>query len=106
MTNLAMSAPIHLSRIVAVALEEDLGRGDITTDACVPPSVMGRCAFRARSALVSAGGAVIVEVFAQLDRNVSVSDLVPDGTALAPGAVSTVKIDGSGWSNRIAPTGE
>ena len=22
------------------------------------------------------------------------------------GAVSTVKIDGSGWSNRIAPTGE
>jgi nicotinate-nucleotide pyrophosphorylase (carboxylating) len=82
-----MSAPIHLARIVAAALEEDLGRGDVTTDACVPTGVVGRCAFRARSALVSAGGAIIPEVFAQIDRSVVVSDLVPDGTALASGAV-------------------
>ena len=26
--------------------------------------------------------------------------------AVSDGAVSTVKIDGSGWSNRMAPTGE
>jgi hypothetical protein len=26
--------------------------------------------------------------------------------SLSEGAVSTVKIDGSGWSNSIAPTGE
>jgi nicotinate-nucleotide pyrophosphorylase (carboxylating) len=82
-----MSAPIQLARIIAVALEEDLGRGDVTTDACVPASVIGRCAFRARSPLVSAGGAIIPEVFAQIDRGVVVSDLVPDGTALAAGAV-------------------
>ncbi|HEX6240100.1 MAG TPA: carboxylating nicotinate-nucleotide diphosphorylase [Polyangiales bacterium] len=87
MTNLPTPAPIQLPRIVEVALAEDLGRGDITTDSCVPPDVMGRCAFRARSALISAGGAVIAEVFAQVDRDVRVSELVPDGTALAPGAV-------------------
>ena len=28
-----------MSRIVAMALEEDLGRGDVTTDATVPPDV-------------------------------------------------------------------
>jgi hypothetical protein len=28
------------------------------------------------------------------------------GSRLPEGAVSTVKIDGSGWSNRIAPTGQ
>jgi nicotinate-nucleotide pyrophosphorylase (carboxylating) len=84
---MAMSAPIQLARIIAVALEEDLGRGDVTTDACVPPSVIGRCAFRARSPLVSAGGAIIPEVFAQIDRSVVVSDLVTDGTPLAAGAV-------------------
>jgi nicotinate-nucleotide pyrophosphorylase (carboxylating) len=82
-----MMAPIHLAEVVARALAEDLGRGDVTTDACVPESVLGRCAFRARSPLVSAGGAIIPEVFRQIDHHVEVSDLVVDGTALAPGAV-------------------
>jgi nicotinate-nucleotide pyrophosphorylase (carboxylating) len=79
--------PIQLSEVVARALAEDLGRGDVTTDACVPPGVLGRCAFRARSALVSAGGAIIPEVFRQIDPHVQVSDLVADGTALAPGGL-------------------
>jgi nicotinate-nucleotide pyrophosphorylase (carboxylating) len=79
--------PQQLARVVEIALAEDLGRGDVTTDACVPPEVVGRCAFRARSPLVSAGGSIIAEVFAQIDRGVVVSELVPDGTALAQGAV-------------------
>ena len=79
--------PIDLTRVVAAALEEDLGRGDITTDACVPPSVPGHCAFRARAELVFAGGAVLAEVFRQVDPQVSVRDLVLDGTHLAPGGV-------------------
>jgi nicotinate-nucleotide pyrophosphorylase (carboxylating) len=79
--------PIDLAEIVARALAEDLGRGDVTTDACVPEGVLGRCAFRARSPLVSAGGAIIPEVFRQIDGHVEVSDLVADGTALAQGAV-------------------
>jgi len=80
-------SPVELSRVVSAALDEDLGRGDITTDACVPPSIVGRCAFRARSELVVAGGAVIVEVFRQIDAAVSVRELVLDGTRLAPGGV-------------------
>jgi nicotinate-nucleotide pyrophosphorylase (carboxylating) len=79
--------PFHLSKLVALALDEDLGRGDVTTDSCVPPEVEGRCAFRARSALVTAGGAILHEVFAQVDAKVRVSDVVPDGSALRPGAV-------------------
>jgi len=80
--------PIHLGKIVAAALEEDLGRGDITTDACVPADARGRCVFRARSPLVSAGGAILAEVFGQIaPGTVFVSDLVPDGSALAAGAI-------------------
>jgi nicotinate-nucleotide pyrophosphorylase (carboxylating) len=82
-----MTEPINLAEIVARALAEDLGRGDVTTDACVPEGVVGRCAFRARAPLVSAGGAIIPEVFRQIDGHVEVSDLVADGTALAQGAV-------------------
>lgn len=79
--------PIELARIVAAALDEDLGRGDVTTDACVPPNVMGQCAFRSRAELVVSGGAIIPEVFRQVDSQVSVHDLVLDGTHLAPGGV-------------------
>jgi nicotinate-nucleotide pyrophosphorylase (carboxylating) len=79
--------PIQLSDVVARALAEDLGRGDITTDACVPEGVVGRCAFRARSPLVSAGGAIIPEVFRQIDGRVQVSELQPDGSALVAGGL-------------------
>jgi nicotinate-nucleotide pyrophosphorylase (carboxylating) len=78
-------APISLPRLVASALEEDVGRGDITTDACVPYEVRGRCVFRARTALVVSGGAVIEEVFRQLDPEVVVRDVAPEGTGLEPG---------------------
>ncbi|MDB4987155.1 MAG: Quinolinate phosphoribosyltransferase [Myxococcaceae bacterium] len=79
--------PIELTRIVAAALAEDLGRGDITTDACVPPNVQGRCAFRARTELVLTAGAIIGEVFRQVDPAVQVHDLALDGTRLSAGAV-------------------
>lgn len=76
-----------LTRVVALALEEDVGRGDITTEACVPRAVHARCAFRARGAIVASGGEVIREVFRQLDPAVRVYDVVADGTRLESGAV-------------------
>jgi nicotinate-nucleotide pyrophosphorylase (carboxylating) len=79
--------PIELARVVAAALAEDLGRGDVTTDACVPPNVQGQCVFRSRSELVVTGGAIIAEVFRQIDGAVQVHDLVLDGTRLGPGGV-------------------
>ena len=74
--------PQNLARLVAMALDEDLGRGDITTDACVPPHVQGRCLFRARNALVVCGGEIIREVYRQVDPSVRVEDVADDGTEL------------------------
>jgi nicotinate-nucleotide pyrophosphorylase (carboxylating) len=82
-----LSPPIQLSRIVALALEEDLGRGDITTDACIPPEAVGRCTFGGRTPLVFAGGAVLREVFAQVDPDVVIDHLLDDGTQVAPNGV-------------------
>jgi nicotinate-nucleotide pyrophosphorylase (carboxylating) len=77
----------QLARLVTMALDEDLGRGDITTDACVPRDRQGRCAFRARTPLVVCGGEVMVEVYRQVDPGVQISELVWDGTALEAGGV-------------------
>ena len=79
--------PIELTRTVAGALAEDLGRGDVTTDACVPPDAPGICAFRARADMVMTAGSILVEVFRQIDPSVALRDLVPDGTRLAAGTV-------------------
>jgi nicotinate-nucleotide pyrophosphorylase (carboxylating) len=90
-------APISLSRIVALALEEDVGRGDITTDSCVPREVQGSCLFRARAGLVVSGGDIIREVFRQLDPNVVVRGLVADGTWLTKDGV-IAQVSGSAAS--------
>ncbi len=90
-------APINLARVVGAALEEDVGRGDVTTDACVPREVQGSCVFRARAPLVVSGGEIIREVFRQLDASVRVSDLVPEGTHLSAGGV-IARVSGSAAS--------
>jgi nicotinate-nucleotide pyrophosphorylase (carboxylating) len=79
--------PTELSRVIEHALAEDLGRGDITTDSCVPAELVGRCAFRAREPLVVTSGAIIAEVYRQIDAAVQVRDLVRDGTQVGKGAV-------------------
>jgi nicotinate-nucleotide pyrophosphorylase (carboxylating) len=89
--------PINLTRTVALALEEDLGRGDITTDSCVPYDQPGRCAFRARGSLVVSGSAIIGEVFRQIDPTVQVTDVMPEGSALEGGGL-VARVSGSAAS--------
>ncbi|MGI8640697.1 MAG: carboxylating nicotinate-nucleotide diphosphorylase [Pyrinomonadaceae bacterium] len=71
-------------------LAEDLGRGDITTQATVPPDVRGMGRFLAKEDLVVCGLEVAEAVFAHLDpdnaeidANVSEGDVVKAGTIFA-----------------------
>jgi len=79
---------VVLSRLVSLALEEDTGRGDITTAACIPSSVMGRAVFGARKPCVVSGLPIVEEVFAQVDPSVKVERVAADGDRLATGAVA------------------
>lgn len=88
---------VVVSRLVALALEEDSGRGDVTTSACIPPDVQGRAVFAARKPCVVAGLPIVEEVFAQVDPAVVVELLVPDGTRLAAGDVAA-RVSGSATS--------
>jgi nicotinate-nucleotide pyrophosphorylase (carboxylating) len=75
-------------RIVRVALEEDLGRGDITTDACVDSDARGRAQLAARQSLVFCGAPVVREVFRQVDYAVRVSVRCQEGERLKKGDVA------------------
>jgi nicotinate-nucleotide pyrophosphorylase (carboxylating) len=68
---------------VRLALDEDAGRGDVTTASCVPPTTRGRAVLRAREDLVVCGLAVVCEVYRQLDPHVELEVCARDGTRLA-----------------------
>jgi len=76
-----------LTETVARALREDLGHGDITTDAVVDPTVRGTAAVVARESLVVCGLGVLAEVFSQVDADCVVTPHVADGERAESGAV-------------------
>ena len=64
------------------ALEEDLGRGDATTDALVDGSVRGKADFLVKAEGVLAGIEVARRIFQKIDQNVDMRVLIPDGTPI------------------------
>jgi nicotinate-nucleotide pyrophosphorylase (carboxylating) len=52
-----------MTEIVRLALEEDVGPGDVTTESCVPADRRARGRFLAREPLVLAGTAVLEELY-------------------------------------------
>jgi nicotinate-nucleotide pyrophosphorylase (carboxylating) len=79
-------APPVLDDIVDRTLREDLGAGDLTTEATVLPSVRAVATAVARSALVVCGGAVFRRVFERLEASVVFEEVVPDGVKVEKGA--------------------
>jgi nicotinate-nucleotide pyrophosphorylase (carboxylating) len=77
----------HLDRLIDLALEEDIGPGDVTTHAVVDPELQGEAHIRAKATLVIAGLPVAARVFHQIDAKVVFATAVDDGQEVAPGTV-------------------
>jgi len=71
--------------IVRRALEEDVGAGDVTTDATVRPDQQARGIFLAKSACVIAGIEVALDTFRQLEPGVQATFAKADGEHVAAG---------------------
>src|SRR5262245_50334054 len=72
--------------LIVRALAEDLGRGDLTTDACVPPHLTGEAALVARVPLVCAGLEVFRAVFLEVDPDLEIVFDADDGDRVLAGA--------------------
>ena len=73
--------------LVADALAEDVGRGDITSELTVGKEQRARGLILAKSALVLAGLDVAAETFAQCDREAAFDPKRHDGDHCAPGTI-------------------
>ena len=77
--------PALYREVVRRALAEDLGWGDVTTEATVPPNLRARGVILAKSPCVIAGVDVAAEVFRQLDPSVAVTIRRHDRDRCMPG---------------------
>ena len=68
-------------------LEEDIGSGDITTEAIVPRQAVTTAYVQAKETGIIAGGTVAASVFRLLDEGVQTTLLVKDGSPLAKGQI-------------------
>jgi nicotinate-nucleotide pyrophosphorylase (carboxylating) len=79
--------PALYREIVRRALAEDLGWGDVTTEATVSPDLRARGILLAKSRLIVAGIHVAEEVFRQLDPGITFHVRRPDSEQCAPGDI-------------------
>lgn len=78
---------IGLDHFLLDALKEDIGTGDITTMNCVPENAVSHGVFRAKESGIVCGVPVLIQVFALLDKKVSVTPRMSDGASVEPGDI-------------------
>lgn len=70
---------------IAIALREDIGTGDTTTEFFVPEGLRALGRIIAHERAIVAGGETTAEVFRRVNPSLNVEILLPDGTALLGG---------------------
>ena len=85
--------PSAVNRLIDLALEEDLGPGDVTTRVLELEGCTARGVIVAREPCVVCGLSVAAEVFARLDEDITFRSLVDNGTLLKEGD-GMAKVDG------------
>lgn len=83
-----------IKKIIKYALDEDIGTGDITTQATINPRKKGRAIAVAKEDFVVAGAGVFAETFKFLDKNTKVNILIEDGRRAKKGDV-VAKVTGN-----------
>lgn len=81
----ALLVPTVLTETVRRALAEDIDRGDVTTEACVPATAMGQARVKAREPVVVCGLPVLEEVYAQVDPLMDIERHTEDGDSIDAG---------------------
>jgi nicotinate-nucleotide pyrophosphorylase (carboxylating) len=75
----------QVKNLIQVAIEEDIGRGDVTTEATIAMHVMSRASLITKQQIVLAGIHVFAEVYAALDKSVHIRPHHQDGDIISAG---------------------
>ncbi|MDD5701915.1 MAG: carboxylating nicotinate-nucleotide diphosphorylase [Dehalococcoidales bacterium] len=78
----------YLNKIVETALEEDAGRGDITSETLIPRGLQGKAFFLIKEDGVVAGSPVAEKVFHKVDPSLKIEIKIKDGSPVKKGDIS------------------
>ncbi len=79
--------------LIDLALTEDLGAGDITSQLVISSEARGLARIEARQPLIACGLFVAAEVVHAVDSQIEIESLIPEGTSVEAGAV-LMRLDG------------
>ncbi len=77
----------QIDSIIDLALEEDISRGDITSEALIPPDLSGKASLLVKEKGVLAGIEVAGRVFRRVSPSLEIDILIKDGAAIRPGDI-------------------
>jgi nicotinate-nucleotide pyrophosphorylase (carboxylating) len=78
---------LQIQELLKTALQEDLGWGDVTTQALFPIKVNAKATIFPKEEMILAGGNIVTELFSILDPKVKVTLLKKDGMKIKKGEV-------------------
>lgn len=84
---MTLTAFHQVRHLIEAAIEEDIGRGDVTTEATIAEDVTSRARLMTKEEIVLAGMEVFIEVYAVLDSTVDIKPAHKDGDFLAVGTI-------------------
>lgn len=87
----------ELNLIIANAIREDVGDGDHSSLACIPPTAQGKAKLLVKDEGILAGVAFAQQVFQYVDPELKVEVLLPDGTLVKHGDIAFY-VEGSSQS--------
>ena len=80
----------QVRHLIQAAIEEDIGRGDVTTEATIAEHAISRARLITKQEIVLAGMDVFAEVYATVDDTVHIKPAHKEGDLLSAGAVIAV----------------
>lgn len=81
----------QISEIIRLAIQEDVGNGDITTDAIISKKSIASAKLIAKQEGVVAGLDIVNKVFQNFDNNIAMKNFFTDGDKVKPGdTISTI----------------
>jgi nicotinate-nucleotide pyrophosphorylase (carboxylating) len=77
-----------LREFILNSLKEDLGDGDHSSLACIPPETRGKAKLLIKEKGILAGVRIAIETFLLIDKDLKTDLILEDGAAIAPGDIA------------------
>ncbi len=79
--------PSYIKNFIQTAISEDVGDGDHTSLSTIPATATGRARLLVKDTGILAGATLAPMIFAEIDPNLQVELLIPDGTPIKHGEI-------------------